>query len=268
MTSRIISIISFTLSIVALFRSITTNTYVIIAAGAATFLLTCVMYFAEARIMKSASDLINHFLYAITKSDGKFVILHKEIIYEYLSIREMQYIKDYELLPLKDNIEEFDDRYCWSSSSKNITIKPKYAGQTIKYMWEKDIWNYFTICFNSRVHKRQPVNTGAIISNLVDHDGICKPFLSISIRDKTKCAKLVAKIPKELMPVNAKFEVYELNDCDHIITSENLEYNEREGGYTKLISYPRKRYGYAIVWEWGAASPAAAAAASEIEAHI
>jgi hypothetical protein len=261
MTGRIISIVSFTLAVVALVRAITNNTVVIVLAGAATFLLTCFMYFAEARIRQSGSDLINHLIYLLTKSDSRFIILHKEISYEYLSIREMQFIKDYELLPLKDNLEEFDDRYCWSSSSKNIEIKPKYDGQTIKYIWEKDIWNYFTICFNARIHRHQPVNTGAIISNLVDNDGICKPFLSISIRDKTRCAKLVAKIPKELKPANAKYEIYELNDCDHIITSENLEYNEREGGYTKLINFPRKRYGYAIVWEWGARVPAAAAEA-------
>ena len=251
MTNKIITVVSFALAIVAIMWCFIQDVTTIVLVGLGVIILALIMFHIERKLSQSGNDIINRIIYIFTKAEN-YEIIHKAITYEYLSKNEMLFTKDYCMYPLKEGKEIFDDRYCWSSINGDVVIKEKYPGQTIKYIREKDIWVYFTISFNRHYKKRDQINTGAIISNLIDKEGKCKPFLTITIREKTKCVKMVAKIPKSLNPVNAKYEVYHLNDCDNIIDSGSLAYNNLESGFTKTINYPRKHYGYAIVWEWGA----------------
>lgn len=57
-------------------------------------------------------------------------------------------------------------------------------------------------------------------------------------------------IPKELKPINAKFEIYKTSETGKIIKSEPIAYDERIRGFSLKIPYPRRGWTYAIVWDW------------------
>ena len=115
-------------------------------------------------------------------------------------------------------------------------------------------WNYFNIELKKTYFKNEKINTGIRIENLHDPNRICKPFLLVSIEEKTKYLNLVVKIPKELCPKNAKFLIFStFNNCRTPNNGENgeeLHYNNTIQGYSVKINYPRKGWKYAITWEF------------------
>ena len=76
--------------------------------------------------------------YYLGKNEDNYKIEYVETCYEYIEERKMEYCKKVELKSCVHNLQRYEDRFCWSSYSKDIEIQPVYSGQKIINMASKN----------------------------------------------------------------------------------------------------------------------------------
>ncbi len=248
---KFITIAGFVLAIMSIVYQDIKQPYILFGLFVGLYLLIWMLMYVEKKIRDSQGEFINKCFYYLGKTEEPYIIEYVESCYEYIDRKEMAYTKKLELKSRVNNLHKYEDKFCWSSYSSSITINPLYPGQQINKLASKNLWSVLEIGFGERCKKGKSITTGMKIVGLKDEMGIAKPFLSHRSDKKIKERVMTVKIPKELIPINAKYEIYKTSATGKVIKSEPLEYDNSISGYSKRITFPRKGWTYAIVWEWG-----------------
>lgn len=248
--NRLCSALGLSLSVVALCACLTNKKIVWALAFVVTLILFYLLTKIEDYIRGSDGAVLNKILYYLPPNKQQYIITYAEAVYKYISKNEMTYSKHLEIKSKRNGLTGYEDKYNWSSYSKNIEVLPIYTEQTIKLLGHKDIWELYEVDFHKRLCKGETISTGAKITNLIDELGMAKPFLALSTENKIQERVMSVIIPQELKSKNAFFEVYPSNDYKKCIKRQPLTYDSNIGGYKRAISFPRQGWIYAIVWEW------------------
>lgn len=250
MVNKFIMLAGLSVAVTSFVFQYTKNVYILIAVFGGVYFGLWILLEIERYVHDSDGNFLNKFFYIFGKTTDKYIVEYVEACYEYINKNEMKYSKDLEIKSRVKDLKTYEDKYYWSSYCSSISLNAKYENQKINKLAAKNQWNIFEINLGRRCKKRELVKTGFEINGLKDELGIAKPFLSHRSDQKIKERIMTVIIPKELKPINAKFEIYKTDETGTVIKSEPLEYDERVGGFSKEISYPRKGWTYAIVWDW------------------
>lgn len=250
MIKKFIMLAGFSMAIVSFIFQYTKNIYILGAVFAAVYLLLWVLLEIENRIRNSEGNFFNKFFYYFGRTTEDYIIEYAESCYEYIGMQEMQYSLDLELKSCVNNLRTYEDKFCWSAYGSSISVTPRHDKQTINMLAPRNLWNAFEIDLGQRYKKRDIIKTGFNVINLKDELGVAKPFLSHKSDSKIKERIMTVKIPEELNPVNARFEICKTSETGKAIKSELLTYNNKIKGFSKHILYPRKGWTYTISWEW------------------
>lgn len=250
MVKKFITLAGFSFAVTSFVFQYTKNIYILFTVFLGVYISLWILLELERYIHNSDKNIINKFYYIFGRTTDKYIIEYSESYYEYISKNEMKYSKDLELISRTKDLRTYEDKFFWSSYNSSISINAKYDNQKINKLTPRHQWSRFEINLGQRYKKRDPVKTGFEINGLKDDLGIAKPFLSHRSDEKIKERYMAVIIPKELKPINAKFEIYKSHETGTVIKSEPLEYNDKIGGFSKEISYPRRSWTYAIVWDW------------------
>ncbi len=247
---RIISTIALGLAGMSICMMFTKNYYILCASFIMVCIVVIIMYRVERALKDSQGEFLNKCFFYFSKNKDKYIERYEEACYQYLSKNEMEYSKKVDVISKGNNLDKIEQKYSWSSYSGGIKVEPMYSEQEINFLAAQNVWTRFEILFNKRLAKKEVISTGFRVVGLVDGLGISKPFLSLSTDNKVQERKMIVKIPRELKPLNCKFEIYLGGPSGRVLKSEPLEYDKSIGGYQKSINYPRRGWTYSIIWEW------------------
>jgi hypothetical protein len=178
-----------------------------------------------------------------------FVILRKEIVYEYTSGNMMIFQRKHlKICALKDGINSFRDRYRWTGSGR-ISIRSLTPGYNTTNPSEDDegIWNYFNVIFPHPLRKDE-VADFTIEWELFDEKAKAITFLSTMIDYETQYLLLEVILPPELAPKKAYFYEYK-NFLDTLpISVHNLSWSPATRSIRSEVVQPQKYHKYMIRW--------------------
>lgn len=224
-----------------------------IAAITAFFalLISLLVLFVEHLFKKNGSQIINAVMYFFTKN-RKFLFEEKIVEYERINDKEWVLRKRYRLKSKCRALEEYDDRFSWSANSAGCVITSSESGQQVTRIRGLESWTFYTIVFDRSIKRGATVNTGSVISNLIADSEIVRPYLSITITEKTGRLKLSAKIPAKYKPQNGTFSVYSSpsSSSDSLVLTKKIEYSNEDESFSETITFPRKNWKYVITWEY------------------
>lgn len=247
--NRVVTIVSFSLAVPAFVALFGYQRPTLILTTIASFVLCVLCFWVESIIKTKGFAIANRIMYFLSRSRAGYIEKEKRFIYERLSDNNWKFTKQYTLLSRSNTLDGFDDRFCWSVDSSNAGISAINDEHRVCNIRQQEIWTVYTVKFNKIVAKGEEIQTGTVIDNLEDKNKKAVPFLSATISAKTKVLKMTVKIPKQYHPSNAKFEVFSSANTDARISSCDLEYNEAEQGFTKMVLYPRRNWKYVITWD-------------------
>ena len=244
----LISIIGFSLTIWVTIQNLIMKGNIValcILAGVLTISITTVAIYS---LKKDSINFINYLRYLFTATSS-YSLNIREATYEFIDRTHMVHTKHVVLKSAVNNFYQFTDRYNWSKKSA-CNLKPIYDGQQITYSWQEQGWNFYTILLNKALKKRDTIETGIIIEDLVDESKESMLFLSSGIYEKTKLLRLCVKFGPELMPKRIKFKIYK-NPFDPLPYFEKeLAYDHVKNQILLDVKYPIFSYKYFIVWEF------------------
>lgn len=179
----------------------------------------------------------------------EFLILRKEIVYEYLSdgITMLQR-KKLRIQSLKSGITHFIDKYRWTGSGQ-CSIKVLTPDFIISDQREEGVtpWNFFEVKFPHSLKKSEVVDF-IIEWELVDEKRSGVPFLSATIDTETKYLSLMVILPDKLKPSRAySYEFANYIDAVPIETNE-ITWNQTTKSLDFEVSLPKKYHRYLIRW--------------------
>lgn len=218
-------------------------------ACAIAIALTFFGFRIDAFIEANGNDLLNKIIYYFTRSYKNYNILHKHVTYTYLGNKEYSFKKEYELEPLTDELDRFDDRFDWSAPSDKCVITPTESDHQITNVWLEESWTRYTVYFGGTAKKGESYKVGSVISDLIDSNDSAVPFLTNTIDKKTKKTTLEVVFPQNDHPDTVKYAIFSNNSGMEAIHEETLEYDISVRGFKKTIYFPRKGWRYVISWE-------------------
>lgn len=247
--NRFFTILSASLAIPAFVYIFYPNkTIVAIVAGIA-FIVSTALFKLEQFIKKNGSLIANAITYFFTRAE-KYLVEEKKVVYERKSKTEWELLKRYSIKPLHNGFDEYDDRFCWSADSSKANILPIEAGQTISRIRDQERWTVYSVVFDRSAAKKKSVPTGSRINNLIDESDSVKPYLSITIPEKTSRLKISVKIPQQFTPKNGRFSVYSSASSSSEVFTKSIAYDVPEEAFSETVIYPRKNWRYVITWEY------------------
>lgn len=251
MVKKFIMLAGFSFAVTSFVFQYTKKIYILAAVFVGVYLSLWLLLELERYIRDSDGNLLNKFFYIFGKTTDEYIVEYSEAFYEYISKNEMKYSKDLEIKSRIKDLRIYEDKFFWSSYSPYISVNAKYDDQKLSNLTSKNQWSTFEINLGRRYKRKELVKTGFEIEGLKDDLGIAKPFLSLRSDKKIKERIMTVIIPKELNPINAKFEIYKTDETGTVIKSESLAYDEKIRGFSVKIPYPRRGWTYTIVWSWG-----------------
>lgn len=221
--------------------------FVISLACLALFVIGYIIY-AFLYLTKNAETL-SRFINYITLPKSNFIILKREIFYEFIDRTHMIHIKKIKLRSMIDNLHEFTDRYKWS---KNVEcyMEELIDEQTISKKWSDVHWHYYSIILDKYYKKGDEFDTGIIMPNLIDEKKESTLFLSTGIFDPTKELVLKVKISNTLEIESAKVSVYKsyFDLSAASIVQLTPVYNRDSAEIIFTCKYPLMGAKYIIQW--------------------
>ena len=223
------------------------KTIAIIASGIS--LCVCIaLLLLEKLIKNKGNQILDRLFFHLTKADT-YVVSERHLIYEMVrstdDFDEYKFTKKYTFIAKVDDFHELSDGYSWSSDDTSARLHEYVQGQTVIPCETKEPYSGLKIVFNNSYSKGKEVQTGVIISNLIDKNKRAKPFLRHMIRKKTRLLVLTVKLPAR--PNIAEFTIQDKNGKE--VVHEMVNYDPEQKSITKRILYPRKGFIYSLIWE-------------------
>ncbi len=179
------------------------------------------------------------------KLEFHFRIIEKEYTYEYKDKNHMIFTKRIKLKALKNNLDRYHDRYCWSGLG-NVLVRSEVKDQIFLSMGRKDVYHEYEILFGRNLKKGEEIET-CIVFELEDLQGQAIPFLSTTISEPTQYQILRVIIPKSLGVEKAVAEIKPCTDSYIPIDTELINFNV-SGEAKWETKKPRLLYVYSIRW--------------------
>lgn len=216
-----------------------------------TFFLSLILFAVEQIFRQNGSQIINAVMFFFTKN-GKYIFEEKKVDYERKSDTEWELKKSYTIKSKCRALEEYDDRFSWSANSDDCKITALESGQHVTRIREIEKWTMYTVAFDHSIRRGSRAVTGSTISNLIADQAHVKPYLSITITEKTGSLRMSIKIPKKYNPKNGTLSVYSSSSSssDSSVFRKKLEYNTDDETFSETITFPRKKWKYVITWEY------------------
>lgn len=250
--NRFITILGFSLAVSAFVNIFTKDIKIIVGSAILAFLISCFLFFLEGFFRRQKSLIVNFIAYLFQKTKRGCIVEEHQCYYERLDMYKWQFSKKYRLKSKNNTFDHFDDRFCWSSDSSRAKITPSEAGQEITGIRGQQIWTVYTTKFHT-VPRGNTINTGSIISNLIDSTCSVRPFLSVTVLPKTRLLRIAVKIPAEFGPINPTLEIHSSSGMDSLISSQPLTYNEiTQEIEMPPVRFPRFNWRYVIIWDYQA----------------
>lgn len=205
---------------------------------------------------KYAKLLLYHFL-NYTAPSKNYKLTEKEVIYEFLSKREMRLEKNFSVCVQESGFRAVYDKYKWTGDAVLLPESKDKEHYEFIPMGAKFGLNRYRLEWlgDRRYSKGTPLKMGMIIGDINDPNEKASPHLSSGVYERTDRLVLRVIFASELSPINArKLEFSHYTDDDHI-NSEGIELqvlreDNRKRYYEWVIDKPLYGGKYLIEWEW------------------
>lgn len=180
---------------------------------------------------------------------SNYMLLQREVYYEYTDRTHMNHRKEFQVRALNDNFESIPDRYIFSGSTP-CKIYPLVRAHHITDEYKENGYNFYSIKVDCPQKKGSIITTGMQMDTIHDPQCEAKPFLSTGIYEQTKHLKMEVKFGSSVSPTNAKIRVFP-NHIDRTpLYEKSLEFNEVKRTLSYEGEYPVYGYKYLISWEF------------------
>lgn len=179
-----------------------------------------------------------------------YIVLNRIITYECKEGKKYKYSKELEIQSVNNNgLKHYDDKFSWSGNFRG-EIVPINRLQTVSNRTRMNGWEKFTINFPYSLNKKEKVQTGIILDELLDDENIALNFLSANIYEPVKHLELIVifsnKIPVQKVECRVFDNFHSDIHCEYIDMTTSLKDNK----VCYRIEYPIKGYRYQISWEY------------------
>ncbi len=191
---------------------------------------------------------VDKLYFKFTKNLYPYIVNNRTIVYNILTKDSAEFSNSSEIT-VTDAKDDFfvNGHYQWE---QDADIDFQYTGdedfacsRTESFNWVEIKMHPIEMVSKNRQHKVGFQLKNLQIKNLVRHS-----FLRVHITHKIRKMKLVAKVNKNLNPINGKLVMFDSNV--KVIKTEPITYNEQNESFTKNLHYPRVGRYYAIQWEY------------------
>ena len=177
----------------------------------------------------------------------KFLILEKEIIFEYRSKTKMTYRRRYKLQALRDDLSTFQDKYRWTGSG-TATLSTAIPEHRVQDTERLNVWQFYEVNFGRALQRGEIIEI-EVVWQLEDPEEKAVHFCSATVDEPTKLLTMTLRIPPELGVRTVQQEVAMSIGARHIIQSESANLN-RMGELSWRINKPRLLHYYEIRWDF------------------
>jgi hypothetical protein len=174
-----------------------------------------------------------------------FKVLEKEYTYEYLDKNHMTFRKRIKLKALRNNLDRYHDRYCWTGVG-GITIQSEFEDQELLLTARKDIYHEYDILFGRNLKKGEEIET-CLFFDLEDTENQAVPFLSTTVAEPTDYQVLRVIIPKSFGVEKAIAEIFPCADSFLPLETKIINFSiTREAKWE--MKKPKLLYVHSMRW--------------------
>lgn len=224
------------------------NPYWFILIDFAVLVLCVLINKFENWFSESNHKWIDKIYYAFTKNSYPYIVENRTIEYKILSASEAELCNTSEII-VKKAKDDFavEGHYQWEQDKEIDFQFVGDAGFTCSRT-ESFNWVELKMTPGELVTKNQHYKVGFQLKGLQIKNLVRHSFLRVHITSKIKKIKLVAKVNKNLNPVNGQLVVFDSNL--HKIKSEDIRYFDDIEKFVHNLHHPRLGRYYAIQWEY------------------
>lgn len=189
---------------------------------------------------------VNKFRPHYSAIDFDYLVLEKEVSYEYITKEKMVYTKRNSLKALKNNLDTYHDKYLWTGKG-NVNIKSAIKRHTyFEVEPSKNIWQFYEIKFHKYLKKGETEET-EIIWELEDLEQKAVPFFSATIEEPTE--KVIFNLS-----LNPEFDVKEAICEETCSIGAQKPFHtrtvklDRNGKAQWIIKHPKLLHHYEMRW--------------------
>lgn len=254
MSEKVFAIIE---SILAIFIALPTvisiakqeKLYAIISGSLlAIFVIISLLFFASKKNKKHDSKLYRKILYFLSNK-GRYILKSREVFYEYKDMTHINHSKKFNVVAKVDGIDSITDRYVYSGETE-CTVHAIGSGQKIIDQFKDHGWNFYSIKLSTPMAKNSSQIFEMKMDTIIDQNKTAVPFLSTGIYEPTKKLKMEITFGNNIIPRNAKIQIYrDYVDRNPIIT-HNLNFDTNNCKLTYELDYPILYYKYLILWDF------------------
>lgn len=207
----------------------------VLIAVAVTLIVSAILFFLLKRKYKKFQPY-----FEITFPD--FYILEKEYVHEYLEKERIRHIRRLKLKSMRDGLNSFNDKFCWTGESYTIKAIPR--GHRVLEAGTKNLFHCYIYQFD-RVLKK---NDTILIETEWMLKGKHKYFFSNPIEEPTGLLKMKIRFPEEWGVDKVMCDISPLLGAK--IPLEQIKRTLTRGEYVWEVKDPKLYHCYEISWEF------------------
>ncbi|MFL0268043.1 hypothetical protein [Candidatus Clostridium radicumherbarum] len=179
------------------------------------------------------------------KTDFQYILLEKDLFYDYTNLDCIKYEKKVKLKMLCDNVDRFYDKYNWTGDSNPIITSSNQMHEIVPTP-KRDSYNTFEVYFG-RTYKKGDV-LDLKLSFIMEDKG-CKADTAISttIDEPIRNLKIKIKVCEDYREGPANASIYPVIDGRHSIYYEK-KYFDNDGVIEWETKDPEMLTRYSLTW--------------------
>jgi hypothetical protein len=256
-TASVLGIVSFCLTSIPLIISILNKAAMpisIILGAVFVVLFMCIAIFRQ----RIAENMLKFFM-NLTSLDKPYKLLHKTVIYEFLSREQMRHEKTFLVKALHSGVDHITDKFQWSGGEvyalQAKTANKESLNEIVFLKNRSGIQTYGIYDKSGKRYGRGEVFEMGMKMELKDPERKSSPYLSSGVYEKTERLTLVVLFSLDLRPVNIrKLSYIHYTDEDHYKCEDGVKLEINAEGNRKMVVFdiPSPIYGgkYIIEWEF------------------
>lgn len=175
----------------------------------------------------------------------EFLVLEKEITYEFRDREHIVYRKRLLLQALRQGLDCYHDKYHWTGDSV-VSMTSAIQDQEVSLTVRKNLWQLYEIRFQRTLAKGEEIET-EVTWELNDKDHHAVPFFSASIDEPTKKLRMRLSVPPAVGIRQAVAEVSSSIVTKKPLTSRMMSV-DRNGMLVWDVNHPLLFHHYEVKW--------------------
>lgn len=192
------------------------------------------------------SSLFSRLYPRFPRIETHYLVLNRDISFEYRDAYRMVYRKKVRLKALKAGLESYLDKYAWTGKTAPTSVRSAIPAHEVHPTMRRNLWQHYEVRFDHALHKGEVIET-EVVWELEDLQGTFQPFISSVIEEPTERLELKLTVPREFGLKQVTCQVSPEIGGKVVISSHALTI-DGYGVATWPIPNPRLLYAYEMRW--------------------